>query len=216
MEDLKQRKNRALALGGVVLAASLAKQLAWKGTTSQEEFATCIYSIFQTHSPTVAAVFGEGRKVQSGLRMLRSLLEDKKGPNDLEIARYTMSLIILERMLMKNSKMLNLLQKGVDRARQQAIHFSDTHENVIANLASIYSETISTFRYRIHVNGDPLFVSQANIVNKIRAVLLGGIRSAVLWRQLGGSRLQLAFGKKTLLEDIKGLLAEFSTYNVNV
>ncbi|HSX19775.1 MAG TPA: DUF489 family protein, partial [Gammaproteobacteria bacterium] len=45
-------------------------------------------------------------------------------------------------------------------------------------------------------------------VNKIRTILLAGVRSAVLWRQLGGSRWQLTFGKKTLLQDAQALLQE--------
>lgn len=214
MEDLKLRQNRALALAGVVQAASLAKQLAWRGTVNQEEFATCVYSIFQTHAPTVAAVYSEGRKVTSGAKALQKLLSDAK-PKDMEVARYTMSLIMLERMLVKNSKMMNVLQRGVDKARGQALHFSNTHENVIANLAGVYTDTISTFKYRIHVNGDPTYLSQTGNVNKIRTALLAGVRSAVLWRQLGGSRLQLAFGKKTILQDVQNLLEEFSLQNVN-
>lgn len=212
MEDLKQRQNRALALAGVVQAAAMAKQLAWKGTTNQDEFATAIYSIFQTHAPTAPAVYGEGRKVLTGLNTLKKLLGEGKGPKDVEIARYTMALIILERMLLKNPKMLNILQRGIDRARAQALHFSNTHENVVANLAGVYTDTISTFKYRIHVNGDPTYLAQNGTVNKIRTVLLSGIRSAVLWRQMGGSRWQLAFGKKTILQDVQALLDEYATH----
>ncbi|HSX20323.1 MAG TPA: DUF489 family protein, partial [Gammaproteobacteria bacterium] len=153
MEDIKQRQNRALALGGVVQAATLVKNLAWKGSVNQEEFATCIYSIFQTHAPTVPAVYGEGRKVLTGLQTLSHLLGEDKASKDPEVARYTLSLLHLERLLIKNPKMLNIVQRGVDRAKGQAIHFSNTHENVIANLAGIYADTLSTFKFRIHVNG---------------------------------------------------------------
>lgn len=216
MEDIKQRHNRTLALAGIVQAAVLTKQLASKGTTNADEFATCIYSIFQTHAPTVPAVYGEGRKVSTGLYTLQKLLGESKEPKDVEIARYTMSLILLERMLIKSPKMLNVLQRGIDRARAQALHFSNTHENVVANLASVYTDTISTFKYRIHVNGDPTYLAQTGTVNKIRTVLLSGVRSAVLWRQMGGSRWQLAFNKKAIVQDVKSLLEEFTEQETTV
>jgi high frequency lysogenization protein len=36
--------------------------------------------------------------------------------------------------------------------------------------------------------------------------LLAGIRSAVLWRQLGGTRLQLLFSRKSIVSDAEELL----------
>lgn len=209
MEDLKQRKNRLLALSGMVQAVHLAQQIAWHGHANQAEFATCVYSIFQTHAPTVAAVYSEDRKVATGLNILQRILMQSKEKKDLEILNYISGLLILERMLIKNTKMLTSLQRGIDKARAQSLHFSNTHENVIANLAAVYADTISTLNYRIRIQGNPTYLEQQHIVNKIRTALLGGIRSAVLWRQLGGKRLQLVFSKKSLLQDIKLLKEEF-------
>lgn len=206
MESLEQRRNRVLALTGVVNAAHLVKQLAWKGTVNQDEFATCIYSIFQTHAPTVPAVYGETRHLIPGVQELIKLLTDTKAPKDPEIARYTISLLHLERLLQKKPAMLNVIQRGIERAKNQAQHFTNTHENVIANLAGIYTDTLSTFKFRIHVSGESTHLSNHYNVNKVRATLMAGIRSAVLWRQLGGSRWQLVFGKRTLLEDANALL----------
>ena len=36
--------------------------------------------------------------------------------------------------------------------------------------------------------------------HKVRALLLAGIRAAVLWRQLGGSRAQIIFARKKMVE----------------
>jgi high frequency lysogenization protein len=36
--------------------------------------------------------------------------------------------------------------------------------------------------------------------------LLAGIRSAVLWRQLGGTRFQLLFSRKRIVSDAEELL----------
>ena len=36
--------------------------------------------------------------------------------------------------------------------------------------------------------------------HKVRALLLAGIRAVVLWRQLGGSRTQIIFARKKMVE----------------
>lgn len=42
--------------------------------------------------------------------------------------------------------------------------------------------------------------------DKVRALLLAGIRSAMLWRQLGGRRWQLLFSRRKLLDQLYPLL----------
>lgn len=201
-----QQLQRTLALAGVIQAASLVKQLAWKGSINQEEFHTCIHSIFQTDPDNVVTVYGNLGNVKTGLNTLCTLFADGKTPKDQEIARYTISLLHLERLLVKKPAMINIIQRGVDRAKTQATHFGPTHDNVIANLAGIYTDTLSTFKFRIHVSGENTYLSNPNIINKVRTILLAGIRSAVLWRQLEGSRWQLVFGKKTMVQDAKLIL----------
>lgn len=46
------------------------------------------------------------------------------------------------------------------------------------------------------------FLQQPNNAAKIRALLLAGIRSARLWRQLGGHRWQLVFSRSKLLKEL--------------
>lgn len=208
MESIKQRHDRILALAGVVQAACLVKQLAWKGNINNIEFETSIYSIFQTDPNTTVDVYGSKNALLTGLHGLINLLSDNNKSKDPDIARYTISLLHIERLLMKKPTMLNSLQRGIERAKNQASHFSNTHENVIANLASVYTDTISTFKFRIHVSGENTHLSNHTTVNKIRAILLAGVRSAVLWRQLEGTRWQLVFGKRAMLQDAKMLLKE--------
>lgn len=211
MDSLEQRYNRVLALAGVVQAACLVKQLAWKGTINQAEFETSIYSIFQTSPDTAIDVYGSRNALITGLQGLINLLSDSKTPKDPDVARYTISLLHIERLLLKKPTMITALQRGVGRAKNQATHFSNTHENVIANLAGVYSDTLSTLKFRIHVSGENTHLSNHHIVNKVRAILLAGVRSAVLWRQLEGTRWQLVFGKRTILHDAKVLLKELQS-----
>ena len=102
--------------------------------------------------------------------------------------------MILEKQLNKN--MLNEISAGIERAKNQSIHFTTTHENIIASLANLYTNTISTLRPRIMVQGEQVYLRNSDTAGKIRPLLLAGIRAAVLWHQLGGSKWKLVFSRK--------------------
>ena len=65
---------------------------------------------------------------------------------------------------------------------------------------------LSTFRFRIQVTGDVRHLQNPLVVHKIRAILLAGIRSALLWRQVGGKRWHFIVYRKKLLETIKTII----------
>ena len=56
---------------------------------------------------------------------------------------------------------------------------------------------------KIHILGSPDYLRQELVQNKIRAVLLAGIRSAVLWKQMGGTKWQILFFRRKLLATAK-------------
>ena len=88
----------------------------------------------------------------------------------------------------------------------QVSHFGLLHDNVMAALGGAYQDTLSTLRLRIQVHGDMRHLQQPDIANRIRALLLAGIRSARLWRQLGGHRWQLLLSRRKLLEAVRTIL----------
>ncbi|EAW25783.1 hypothetical protein ATW7_19043, partial [Alteromonadales bacterium TW-7] len=84
----------------------------------------------------------------------------------------------------------------------------DIHdEQMLSNIASIYLDVISPMGPRIQVTGTPSVLQQPMTQHKVRALLLSGIRSAVLWRQVGGKRRHLIFGRKKMVEQAKIILA---------
>jgi high frequency lysogenization protein len=74
------------------------------------------------------------------------------------------------------------------------------------HIATLYSNTISKMTPRIVVNGKPQHLQVPRTVNWIRTLLFSGLRSAVLWRQMGGGRFSLMFGRKKMLEEAQTLL----------
>ena len=99
--------------------------------------------------------------------------------------------------------MLNQIGERLEQASRQAEHFSTSHTNVIANLAQVYQDSISTFRHRIQVNGYADYLQQESIAQRIRCLLFAGIRAAMLWHQLGGRRRHLILNRKDILAQLR-------------
>ena len=93
--------------------------------------------------------------------------------------------------------------QGVER---QLLHFDICESQIIASLADVYGEVISPLGPKIQVFGKPELLKQTSTQQKIRALLLAGIRSAVLWRQLGGKRRHFFFAKKKIIHAAKSYL----------
>jgi len=195
--------HRTLALAGVFQAASLVKQLAKTGRADEKYFLASIQSLFKIDAPTVMDVYEGVPNVTLGLKELQNFFTNNKAPKDADIARYVLSLLHLEKKLNQYSTMNDVIHTGLLRAKTQAAHFGPTHENVMANLASIYTDSLSTFSFRIQIIGEPIYLNQTYTVNKARALLLAGIRSAVLWRQMGGRRWQLLISRTSMIQAAK-------------
>ncbi len=202
--------DRTIALAGLFQATELVRRLAYQGRADEDDFATCIESLFVENPADTVAVFGDITRLRTGLQTLLEQLGAPGTPGQpqrqLDSMKYAMGILLLERKLQKRPEMLKEVFDGIDRARQQAEHFSPTHENVIASLAHTYSETISTLAPKIMVNGEHTHIANPAIANRIRALLLAAIRAAVLWRQCGGSRWQLFLKRGRLLQEAKRLL----------
>lgn len=197
---------RTLALAGVFRAAALVNILANEGTISEDDLRISVESIFETDPNDVVAVFGNINNLSLGFTTLVNQLGKNNNNRNIDVARYVVSMLFLERQLMKNPAMLETLSTGIELAIRQSEHFSPTHENVIANLADLYSRTISELGPRIMVNGEQSYLETTAISNKIRTVLLGGIRSAVLWYQLGGRRWHVIFNRQQYIQKAKDQL----------
>ena len=79
---------------------------------------------------------------------------------------------------------------------------------MVGALAGLYVANVSGIAPRIMVGGDPACLNRDGNPERIRALLLAGLRSTVLWRQLGGRRLRLILGRSRLLAASHRLLAE--------
>lgn len=197
-------RDRVLALAGIYQAAHCAQQIARRGQVDANAMEALIYSLFQTDPESTEAVFGEVSRVAPGARELVAQLAGKTTRN-LELMRYAILLVQLERKLASNRPMLSQIADGIAAVKTRLEHFPMLHPNILAQLAEIYSATLSRLQPRIIVHGEPLHLQNPENVNRIRSLLLAGIRAARLWRQIGGSRWQILLGRKRLLAQAKSL-----------
>jgi len=204
---IKTLTNQTIALAGLCQAVLLVRNLANTGYADTDDLESSLSSLLKINADDVPEVYGGLKGLRSGL----TLLEKQMGPPetvDAELARYAAALVYLEGKFRRDSAMQKSIRSGIERATAQAAHFGVAHENVIANIADIYQNNISNIKPRILVTGEPRHLENPDVANRIRALLLAGIRSAWLWRQCGGTKLGFLLRRKRLREEAGRLLKE--------
>ena len=200
-------QEQLVALGAVFEAAVLADKIARTGQVSEASMSCMLGSLLVRDPKSTLDVYGgDDLNLRDGYRALISSLERNPAALQREPLRYSLALIGLERQLDKRDDMLQIMGSRLDQIQQQVEHFGLVYDNVIAACGGLYQDTISTFRQRIQVHGDMRFLQQPNNAAKIRSLLLAGIRSARLWRQLGGHCWQLVFSRGKLLKELYELM----------
>ena len=201
-----RERDRIIALAALMQVVTLVQQIAQTGQVNQAEFETLLNSLIETDAADTEAVYGDLSQLKPGIQQLNNQLSKKKDKKDIALLRYIIGLLHLERKLAKRPAMLDLISREIDQIPQQIEYFGDINNpQVIARFADIYHRTISELTPRIQVNGDPGFLQQADNINRVRALLLAGIRAAILWHQKGGRRWHFIFQSNKMLEISKSL-----------
>ena len=204
----KSTTDKTLALAGVCQAAVLVAQTARTGMVEQSAMETMVRSLLVRDPEATVDVYGDLSALRIGLETLRNQLGRDNSQRDIDVLRYVFAMLQLERRLNKRRDLLNTVAEGLDKVERQLNHFHLTHDTILAALADIYLNTISTLTPRIMVSGEHGHLQNENNANRVRALLLSGIRSAVLWSQCGGGRLQLLFRRNLFVTEARHLLAQ--------
>jgi high frequency lysogenization protein len=195
-------QEQLVALGGVFQAAVLVDRIAKTGQAAEAAVGCMLGSLLVLDPKDTLDVYGgDDLNLREGYRALASALERDPGTLQREPLRYALSMLGLERQLSKRDDMLEVIGKRLPQIKSQVEHFGIVHENVIAASGALYQDTLSTL-----VHGDMRNLQQPNNASKIRALLLAGIRSARLWRQVGGHRWQLVVSRRKLLKELYPLM----------
>ncbi|MFT5046299.1 MAG: high frequency lysogenization protein [Porticoccaceae bacterium] len=205
MTSLSTIENQTLALAGVFQSVHLCKTLATTGICDKDVLASTLRSILTLNTERVIDAYGgSARNISAGMGILKSQLGGNNESRDLDIARYALALIQLGTNILKDDDTVEQLRIGISRAQSMELSVDDP--DMISNLANLYRSSISQVSPRIMVSGDPDYLNDNNIASTIRASLLGGLRSVVLWRQCGGSRPKLILSRSQYLKHAESYL----------
>lgn len=202
---------QVMALAAIAQAISQVQTIARGDITSPRDVAVCLQSIAEQNPTDAIDIYGgQLRNLQNGYKILQQQLTGN-GVKDVEITRYGMAVLMLEKALSANSDVKQAIGRRIDRLQQQLQHFQITDDTLIASIADIYVEHISPLGNRIQVAGSPDQLKQTIVQQKIRALLLAAVRAAVLWRQAGGRRYHFLLNRKALLQEISAVLQQLKT-----
>jgi len=200
-------REQTIALAAVYQSAILAHELANSGAVrDQKSWEVSLNSLYKIDAKSTEDIFNNDL---SGLALgLNTLIKSFNKDNYyINVIKYTITLLSLASKLQQRPEMMETIAKGLNDSKVLQNTDDPLNSSVVAKLAQIYSKTISQMQPRVIVAGQPFHLKDQAITEKIRAILLSGIRAAVLWKQLGGTQLQLLFKRKAFIDEAKKLLS---------
>jgi high frequency lysogenization protein len=197
--------DRVLALAGLLQALAQVRRIADTGQAHADVLTTALDSVFRIDADAAAEVYGGVRALRTGLMLLRDYCNGALP--DEQLPRLALAVMQLERRFVRDDDMVERVLDGIRAQDDAAQRLGSTHPDVLNALGSLYADTLSHLRPRVLVQGNPHYLGQAAVVAEVRAVLLSAVRSAVLWRQMGGSLWDFLLRKRAMGDAAQELLA---------
>ena len=213
MTSRPNREQRTLALAGVAQAARIVDLAAKTGSWPTPFAEASIHSLFCFDPEAVDTVFGTPQGIRLGLEQLAACLNLSQDQAAADTLRYTLSMLQLEKRFAKREELQAIVHSRLKHTAYKAENFSNDINSLSANISAIYQDTLSTLSYRIKVTGSAQHLNNPQVADVVRTLLLCGVRAAFLWRQLGGSRLDLMLARGATRETATRLARELGTTN---
>lgn len=228
---------RNIALAVAAQCAQLVHALAFTGRADQQQIDACIAPLLILNPGTTSDVYPDVGRFVSGLDFLQKSLTSTGAREYGEPIKYVLGMTVLQQQLMKVPAMQALIRRRlplltVRHATSQGTVSEETGEVLadavnqpfagsfatrptsqfdLSGLATLYQDTISKLTFRIHVKGNIEFLKDPRVADSIRALLLAGIRSSLLWHQLGGRRWHLIVYKKRIRDCVSQVRRKLMT-----
>ena len=200
-------KDITIALAGICQAIDCVQSIARNGQANKNDMDALFKAALRIDANDAESVFGSTQELQTGFRTVIAQLSGSK--TDVDFGRYLVNVISLESQFINNDSMMTNVAARIGQANR-LLDYNDNDEistATIQQLADLYKETISTLSTKIQVTGNSKYLEQVHHQAAIRALLLGAIRSAVLWRQVGGKKRHFIFNKNSILDTAKSLIS---------
>jgi high frequency lysogenization protein len=212
MFDSRRLSDQVIALAGLFQSIELVQQCARSGQPS-DSAAMCVVleSVLRIDAADATSVYGGLSGLRPGLSLLAQHMSRRLNAVNFEQARYASSLISLERRLTKSTQLsaqLGSTLRELERARAAIDSPTAAIDSptMVSQLAATYVQHVSTLLPRVMVSGEPIHLQSPENAERIRALLLAGLRAAVLWRQCGGKRWQMLLFRAQIRQVVAQLL----------
>lgn len=189
-------RSRTLALAGLLQSLKLVRQIADTGHADADGERAMLDSVFRIDAETADAVYGGAPALRNGLKLLHAQLTHRGG--DESLSRLGLSVLRIERGFVADQAMARRIGDALRDLQATAERQGSLHPDVIGRLGRLYADTISHLQPKVIVDGNPHYLQQPDVVAEIRALLLSALRSAVLWRQMGGSYWDFVFRRRAM------------------
>lgn len=205
--------ERVVALAALAQAAATVKQVARFGSIREVNAGRVIIDSVLNQSPdSLQTLYPNLSELRLGLESLLQQIGATRD-KDVEVTRYVVGMLALERRLSRSPKALQQLSQRITQMQRQKNDFQFSDDTVIASMGSAYSDLISPLGQPLKINGKQEFLQQPSNQHLIRALLMAGVRNAVLWRQLGGKRRHFIFNRQRMVRIAQQLLRELREHS---
>lgn len=194
-------QERVLALAGLVQALKQVRRIADTGQADASVLTTALDSVFRIDAESPEAVYGTVANVRPGLLLLRDYFGSQN--KDEALPRLALAVLQIERRFVRDQAMAQKVHDGIVATTPLAERLGSSHPDVLTALGKLYADTVSHLRPKVMVQGNPHYLGQSDIVSEIRALLLAAVRSAVLWRQMGGSLFDFLIARRQMIAAIQ-------------
>ena len=201
--------DQAIALAALFESACGVVELAHRGTTDSTRLELLMAALLNTDGLAPSQLYrlnSPSQPLRSGTHALELLLNKQRGEQHFDqIVQTALGTLYLASKLYKDKPMTSRIGNGLASLQNKAEQFGLTHNNLFAATDDLYQQTLSGYRYRIQIKGDPARLQQSGVAQRVRSLLFAGVRAGYLWRQCGGHRYQLLLHRRALLEHCQQL-----------
>jgi len=196
--------ERTIALAGVIQACAQVQSLARKGIVEPSAYDGSIKSILVLDAVNTPAIYGGISGVRSGLTLMVNGVLNSAAPENVEILRYAMTILQLQRQLYSDRERFNKFATDIERLS------SKSEDELVDACSKVYQSYVSTLQPQVIVQGEEVHLQNAEVPPKVRALLLAALRSAVLWQQKGGGRFRILWERTRMQNSARFLIAQTS------
>ena len=196
-------ENQTIALSGLFQAAQLVEQIAQTGECSGSAFDASYSSLFKIEADSTVEIFDNLDFLETGFTALADYLGGENSGSSRQVSYYVVSMMKLSSQLLSNGVTAEKVQRGLIDIQVSAREFELSRDAILARIDGLYQDQVSHLRPRIMVQGDQTYLQHSTHAARIRTLLLAGIRAAVLWHQLGGSKWKLVMNRRKYVDCAK-------------